>query len=69
MKLLSVMAAIRLDEDVDNVGNTLSLALLDPKASGSTNRSISVDPLASSNWEKVGVLSQSWLPLAFCFNF
>ncbi|KAL2243237.1 protein ROOT HAIR DEFECTIVE 3 homolog 1 [Sesamum indicum] len=53
LKLLSVMAAIRLDDHADNIESTLSLALLDPKAAASTNRSISVDPLASSSWNEV----------------
>ncbi|KAL0441408.1 UNVERIFIED_CONTAM: protein ROOT HAIR defective [Sesamum radiatum] len=51
--LLSVMAAIRLDDHADNIESTLSLALLDPKAAASTNRSISADPLASSSWNEV----------------
>ncbi|KAK6148720.1 hypothetical protein DH2020_016245 [Rehmannia glutinosa] len=53
LKILSVMAAIRLDDDADNIESTLSLALVDPKAAASTNRSISVDPLASSSWDEV----------------
>ncbi|KZV51416.1 hypothetical protein F511_20580 [Dorcoceras hygrometricum] len=54
LKLLSVMAAIRLDDDADAIENTLSLALVEPPKSGtSTNRSISGDPLASSTWEEV----------------
>ena len=53
LKLLSVMAAIRLDEDHGHIENTLKVALVDgPKTS--TDRSISLaDPLASSTWEKV----------------
>ncbi|KAJ8645042.1 hypothetical protein MRB53_006790 [Persea americana] len=54
LKLLSVMAAVRLDEQADNIENTLSLALLDTANNGVTNRSITtVDPLASSTWEEV----------------
>ncbi|KAG1346335.1 protein ROOT HAIR DEFECTIVE 3 [Cocos nucifera] len=54
LKLLSVMAAIRLDDESDNIENTLSLALLDNAKSGNANRSIqSSDPLASSSWEEV----------------
>ncbi|XP_073120651.1 protein ROOT HAIR DEFECTIVE 3-like [Henckelia pumila] len=53
LKLLSIMAAIRLTDDADTVENTLSLALLEPKSGASTNKSVSVDPLASSSWEKV----------------
>ncbi|XP_058073929.1 protein ROOT HAIR DEFECTIVE 3-like [Magnolia sinica] len=54
LKLLSVMAAIRLDENADNIENTLSLALGDSGNTGATNKSItSFDPLASSTWEEV----------------
>lgn len=54
MKLLSTMAAIRLDEDGDNIENTLSLALVDTARPGTTDKSIqSFDPLASSSWERV----------------
>ncbi|KAM0932498.1 putative P-loop containing nucleoside triphosphate hydrolase [Dioscorea sansibarensis] len=54
LKLMSVMAAIRLDDDKDNIENTLSLALVDNPNPNATNRSIqSFDPLASSSWEEV----------------
>ncbi|KAK8462181.1 hypothetical protein SEVIR_1G166100v4 [Setaria viridis] len=54
MKLLATLAAIRLDEDGDNIENTLSLALVDTARPGTTDRSIqSFDPLASSSWERV----------------
>ncbi|TVU30023.1 hypothetical protein EJB05_21625 [Eragrostis curvula] len=54
MKLLSQLAAIRLDEDGDSIENTLSLALVDTTRPGTTDRSIqSFDPLASSSWERV----------------
>ncbi|XP_066331758.1 LOW QUALITY PROTEIN: protein ROOT HAIR DEFECTIVE 3-like [Miscanthus floridulus] len=54
MKLLATLAAIRLDEDGDNIENVLSLALVDTSRPGTTDRSIkSFDPLASSSWEKV----------------
>ncbi|XP_072995520.1 protein ROOT HAIR DEFECTIVE 3-like [Typha latifolia] len=54
LKLLSVMAAIRLDDDSDNIENTLSLALVDNANVGASNKSIqSFDPLASSSWEEV----------------
>lgn len=57
MKLLSTMAAIRLEEDGDNIENTLSLALVDTSKPGTTDRSIqSSDPLASSSWERVTML-------------
>ncbi|KAL9999391.1 putative P-loop containing nucleoside triphosphate hydrolase [Helianthus debilis subsp. tardiflorus] len=51
LKLLSVLAAIRLDEeDTDKIGDTLVLTLVDPKKG--TSKSIT-DPLASSTWEEV----------------
>ncbi|KAL1551659.1 protein ROOT HAIR DEFECTIVE 3 1-like [Salvia divinorum] len=53
LKLLSIMSAIRLDDDVDNIESLLSLALMDPNAAASSNKSITADPLASSSWEKV----------------
>jgi len=54
MKLLSTMAAIRLEEDGDNIENTLSVALVDTSKPGTTDRSIQLsDPLASSSWERV----------------
>ncbi|GAB2293387.1 Cell wall protein rhd3 [Dionaea muscipula] len=53
LKLLSVMAAIRLDDEADDIESTLSLALVDGTSS-STNNSLTIsDPLASSTWEKV----------------
>lgn len=53
LKLLSVVAANRLDEDADVIDKTLALAFSDvPNAS--RDRSISVtDPLASSTWNEV----------------
>ncbi|MED6123013.1 Cell wall protein rhd3 [Stylosanthes scabra] len=55
LKLLSVMAVIRLDDgDADNIEKTLVVALTDSSSSNVTDRSITtVDPLASSTWEKV----------------
>lgn len=54
LKLLSVMAAIRLEEETDNIGNTLALALIESKSGGAANKSItSSDPLASSSWDEV----------------
>ncbi|KAJ0785144.1 putative P-loop containing nucleoside triphosphate hydrolase [Helianthus annuus] len=52
LKLLSVLAAIRLDEDVDKIGDTLVLALVDHKKGASPSVSLR-DPLASSAWEEV----------------
>ncbi|KAH8514521.1 hypothetical protein H0E87_007382, partial [Populus deltoides] len=54
LKLLSVMAAIRLDDDVDNIETTLSSALMDAKSNAAVkDRSIiPFDPLASNTWEK-----------------
>ena len=53
LKLLSVLAAIRLDEDADKIGNTLILALVEHKKDKSTSFQ---DPLASSTWEEVLLL-------------
>lgn len=54
LKLLSVMAAIRLDEETDKIEDTLLLALVDVSSNGVKNRSIqSLDPLASSSWQEV----------------
>lgn len=55
LKLLSVMAAIRLDDnDSDNIDKTLSLTLVDSSKTAVKDRSITaVDPLASSTWEQV----------------
>ncbi|KAK8584866.1 hypothetical protein V6N13_138811 [Hibiscus sabdariffa] len=55
LKLLSVMAAIRLEDNIDNIENTLTSALVDAKNNAAvTDRSITTfDPLASSTWEQV----------------
>ncbi|BFG24284.1 hypothetical protein CerSpe_105580 [Prunus speciosa] len=55
LKLLSVMAAIRLDDgDADNIENTLSLALVDSTNVAAKDRNITTaDPLASSTWQEV----------------
>ncbi|XP_050384545.1 protein ROOT HAIR DEFECTIVE 3-like [Argentina anserina] len=55
LKLLSVMAAIRLDDgDTDNIEKILSLALVNSKNAAAKDRSITtVDPLASSSWQEV----------------
>nr|XP_043635564.1 protein ROOT HAIR DEFECTIVE 3-like [Erigeron canadensis] len=52
LKLLSVLAAIRLDADNDKIGDTLVLALVDRKKDNSKSISMQ-DPLASSTWEEV----------------
>ncbi|XP_016468784.1 protein ROOT HAIR DEFECTIVE 3-like [Nicotiana tabacum] len=52
LKLLSVMAAIRLEDERDSIENTLTIALSDGGAS--TKKGIaSLDPLASSTWNEV----------------
>lgn len=56
LKLLSVMTAVRLDDEADNIENILDIALLNPKGASTTvtDRSITTtDPLASTTWEKV----------------
>ncbi|PWA50185.1 root hair defective protein [Artemisia annua] len=52
LKLLSVLAAIRLDGDADRIADTLVITLLDP-TKVAVKSSSSNDPLASSTWEKV----------------
>ncbi|TQD84483.1 hypothetical protein C1H46_029963 [Malus baccata] len=56
LKLLSTMAAIRLDEKPDNIENVLVSSLVDRTVtvSSSQNRKLgpSTDPLASSSWEE-----------------
>ncbi|ERN01546.1 protein ROOT HAIR DEFECTIVE 3 isoform X1 [Amborella trichopoda] len=57
LNLLSVMAAIRLDEKPDNIENTLSSSYMDGSSAVGLvrDRSItsSIGPLASSTWEEV----------------
>ncbi|KAK1281796.1 Protein ROOT HAIR DEFECTIVE 3 [Acorus calamus] len=67
LKLLSVMAAVRLDDDADNIERTLTVALVDAGGSGAATRSItSFDPLASSRWEEdAHRRNNNWLPPAW----
>ncbi|KAK9136499.1 hypothetical protein Sjap_007093 [Stephania japonica] len=54
LKVLSVMAVIRLEDDPDNIENTLAVALADSGSTNSANNIISsFDPLASSTWDEV----------------
>ncbi|KAL8118744.1 hypothetical protein AgCh_016307 [Apium graveolens] len=54
LKMLSVMSAIRLEDETDNIENTLSLALVESNSGSASNKSASsLDALASSTWEKV----------------
>ncbi|CAM8920411.1 unnamed protein product [Rhodiola kirilowii] len=54
LKLLSVMAAVRLDEDRDSIESTLSSALIESGNRVASKRAITMgDPLASSSWEEV----------------
>ncbi|XP_041000228.1 protein ROOT HAIR DEFECTIVE 3-like [Juglans microcarpa x Juglans regia] len=55
LKLLSVMAVVRLDDDDnDSIENTLSVALVDSANATLKDRSTTTfDPLASSTWEEV----------------
>ncbi|KAI9109562.1 hypothetical protein K1719_019616 [Acacia pycnantha] len=50
LKLLSVMVAIRLDANSDNIEKILAVALLDPPSSKKDRSIAIVDPLASSSW-------------------
>lgn len=61
LKLLSVMSAIRLDEKPDKIENVLLSSLMDGTVSAqSSQKSIeaSHDPLASSTWEEVCIMSR-----------
>uniref|UniRef100_A0A7C8YEU2 Protein ROOT HAIR DEFECTIVE 3 homolog n=1 Tax=Opuntia streptacantha TaxID=393608 RepID=A0A7C8YEU2_OPUST len=56
LKLLSVLAVVRLDDEPDDIDKTLSLALVEHKSSSSSTSENSLalsDPLASSSWDKV----------------
>ncbi|XP_023642602.1 protein ROOT HAIR DEFECTIVE 3 isoform X1 [Capsella rubella] len=54
LKLLSVMAVIRLNDELDNIEKTLTLALFNSTSNNTTSKSIStIDSLASSTWEQV----------------
>ncbi|XP_027343426.1 protein ROOT HAIR DEFECTIVE 3-like [Abrus precatorius] len=56
LKLLSVMAVIRMDDedDIYNIEKTLTIALGDSSSKSAKDRSITaVDPLASSTWDQV----------------
>ncbi|PWA53698.1 RHD3/Sey1, P-loop containing nucleoside triphosphate hydrolase [Artemisia annua] len=52
LRLLSVLAAIRLDEETDTIGDTLVLRLMSPY-NGISKSTTSEDPLASTTWEEV----------------
>lgn len=53
LKLLSVMAAIRLDENPDKIESTLLSTLMDAPIPQEMKPVTSTDPLASSTWEEV----------------
>ncbi|CAL9122736.1 unnamed protein product [Musa textilis] len=53
LKLLSVMAAIRLDENLDKIESTLLSTLMDAPIAQERKPVTSTDPLASSTWEEV----------------
>lgn len=62
LKLLSVMAVMRLGDETDNIEKTLTVALLDSTPS---KKSITAsDPLASSTWDEVCIDSA---PVSFHF--
>ncbi|PWA80942.1 protein ROOT HAIR DEFECTIVE 3 [Artemisia annua] len=52
LKLLFVLAAIRLDEDTDVIEDTLALSLMSPYY-GTSKSTTSQDPLASTTWKEV----------------
>ncbi|KAI0516348.1 hypothetical protein KFK09_009020 [Dendrobium nobile] len=53
LKLLSVMAAIRLDDKTDNIEKILNSSLLDSQASIEKGIKSSADPLASATWPEI----------------
>ncbi|XP_021827157.1 protein ROOT HAIR DEFECTIVE 3-like isoform X1 [Prunus avium] len=54
LEVLSVMAAIRLHHDGDEIQNTLSLSFLDSTDPSSEDRNITrIDPLGLNAWEKI----------------
>ncbi|WOK98505.1 hypothetical protein Cni_G07217 [Canna indica] len=53
LKLLAVMAAIRLDDQPDNIENILNYSLMDSPVIKKKTVEVSPDPLASSTWEGV----------------
>ncbi|XP_054784645.1 protein ROOT HAIR DEFECTIVE 3 homolog 1-like isoform X2 [Prosopis cineraria] len=53
LKLLSVMAAIRMDATADTIEKTLTVALLDSPSSKKDRSIAAVDPLASSTWAEI----------------
>ncbi|XP_065010536.1 protein ROOT HAIR DEFECTIVE 3-like [Musa acuminata AAA Group] len=53
LKLLSVMAAIRLDENPDKIESSLLSTLMDAPIAQEMKPVTSTDPLASSTWEEV----------------
>lgn len=63
LKLLSVMAVIRLDEKPDKIGNILFSSLMDGAVTVSSTKTrevgSSLDPLASSTWEEVLLIRRS----------
>ncbi|XP_042490414.1 protein ROOT HAIR DEFECTIVE 3 homolog 2-like [Macadamia integrifolia] len=67
LKLLSVMAAIRLDDKPDKIEATLYSSLMDGTVAVSSTQErgigISADPLASSTWEEVPMKSTLITPV------
>ncbi|KAL3720856.1 hypothetical protein ACJRO7_005633 [Eucalyptus globulus] len=53
LKVLSVMAAVRLDDERDNIERTLSAALLDTKPNATVRSIATVDPLAFGIWKEI----------------
>lgn len=54
------MAVIRLEDELDNIEKTLTLALVNSTSNNATSKSIStIDSLASSTWEQVTKTSLS----------
>ena len=65
LKLLSDIAAIRLDEKPDRIESVLHSSLLDGTvavtSSQNRSREASADPLAASSWEEVVYSAYRWV--------
>ncbi|GMH16016.1 hypothetical protein Nepgr_017857 [Nepenthes gracilis] len=63
LKLLSVMAALRLDDEDDDIENTLSLALGEGTSSPTSSSMAISEQLASNTWEKVSLSKTLLTPM------
>lgn len=65
LKLLSVLAAVRLDDKPDKIERILFSSLMDGSVAFSSTKSrdigTSTDPLASRTWEEVPFIGLPWI--------